>query len=243
MHMTSNATVPSTGRAGLGAALALITGAVLTTMLITLVYGLTMEYGDTGQPAAETAIGAVGDWAPGIAIAAVPVLIALLLARRTPRQRMITVASCVVAGLLVAGVPAAAMLGAHEKYQRYPAAPVCTDGFSAGPAVPVTRAAQTAFERISHPAPFGGGGSSGVDGCATQLMARHDVDVRAHYQGTLPAEGWRVVTDDVEMLRAVRGRQTFELTQDGSTWWVWIGPSDSSGAGLGEGVVGPHAGG
>jgi hypothetical protein len=104
----------------------------------------------------------------------------------------------------------------------------------------VTRAAQRGFESIDHPGPFGGGGSSGVDGCSTQVMARDHVDVRGHYRTALPANGWRVVTDDTEVLRALHGRQAFELTRDDSGWWVWIGPSRLQERPLPEGVVGPR---
>ena len=88
-----------------------------------------------------------------------------------------------------------AAVGVEQKLGRYPASPHCTAEFTTGPAVPVVRAAQAAFEELDHPGPFGGGGSSGVDGCSSEVMVADGVDPRPAYRRTLAAHGWAIESD------------------------------------------------
>jgi len=141
----------------------------------------------------------------------------------------------------VAGVPAAALLGVRAKFDGYPSTPDCTDGFTTGPAAPVVRAAQAAFEEIDHPGPFSGGGSSGVDGCSSQVMVRDGADVAGAYRVALERAGWQFSPTAAGRIRAVKGPQAFELTGDSDEWWVWIGPATLHERPLREGQVGPRS--
>ena len=107
-----------------------------------------------------------------------------------------TVTSVVVVGATLVAVPGGAVLGVRQKFDRYPDLPSCTAGFRAGPALPVVRAAQAGFAELDHPGPFSGGGSSGVDGCSSQLMVDARVDVPAVYRQTLIEAGWRIGHDE-----------------------------------------------
>jgi len=222
-------TKTSRGVAGL-----LLLAALLGGLAVTVAYGFSVEYADTAATALETAIRTVGDWWFTIAIVAVPAALAALL-RRTTR---VVLAAVLVVGLTVLGVGAGAVLGAQEKYERYPATPNCTAELDRGPAMPVTQAAQRAYESIEHPAPFSGGGSSGVDGCSSQLMVRDD-DPTDHYRSALPGAGWKIVSDTDLMLRAEHDDEAFELTQDEfGDWTVWIGPRDLASPDTHNGRVG-----
>ena len=222
------------------AALALVPTAVLTGLLLLVTYGLTTEYGDTGAGAATTAVGALRGGALGIALVAACATLTAVAARRSRGSRALTVAAAATVAVAVAGVPAAALLGVQAKFDRYPPTPDCTDGFTTGPAVPVVRAAQAAFEEIDHPGPFSGGGSSGVDGCSSQVMVPDGTDVAGAYRVALERAGWHVSPAAAGRLRAVKGSQAFELTGNSDEWWVWVGPATLRERPLRGGQVGPR---
>lgn len=119
-----------------------------------------------------------------------------------------------------------AVLGVHQKFDAYPGPAVVCQRVPDRPRRPVVRAAQARFAELDHPGPFSGGGSSGVDGCTSQLMVQEHVDVPASYRGTLIDNGWRISHDNPDLVAATKNGQRFEAShdQDGS-WWVWIGPA------------------
>ena len=208
-------------RTSRGAVALLLAAAALGGLTVLVAYGFATEYADTSAPAAETAVRSIGDWWFAVAVTAVPALVAAVV-RRTPA---VLVAGGVVVALTLLGVGAGAVLGAQQKYERYPATPNCTDEFDGGPAMAVTQAAQRAYESIEHPAPFSGGGSSGEVGCASELMVRGEEDPADHYRTALRDAGWTVTVDTDVVLRAEQREQAFELAQDaGGAWTVWIGP-------------------
>ncbi len=237
---------PSTGspsgsrRLTAAAALALVPTAALTGLLLTVTYGLTTEYGDTGASAATTAVRALRGGAVGIVLVAACAALTSVAARRSRGSRALTVAVAAMVAVAVAGVPAAALLGVQAKFDRYPPTPDCVDGFTTGPAAPVVRAAQAAFEQIDHPGPFSGGGSSGVDGCQSQVMVRDGTDVAGAYRVALERAGWQVSPTAAGRLRAEKGSLAFELTGDSDEWWVWVGPATLRERPLREGQVGPR---
>ena len=166
------------------------------------------------------------DWGIGVVLVVGFAGWVIAAARRSRGRRAITVTAAVAAAVTLVGVPAGAVLGVHQKFDTYADLPSCTDGFRTGPAVPVVRAAHAGFAELDHPGPFSGGGSSGADGCSTQLMLDEPVDVRALYRGTLVDNGWRISHDNSDLIAATKNGQEFEASrdQDGS-WWVWIGPA------------------
>ena len=200
---------------------------------------LSVEYADTGAPALVTAWDSVRAWFVGIPLTGVVALGAALTARGSQRQAALVAAGLVAATVL--GTAVAGVVGARVKYDRYPATPDCTDQFDGGPAMPVTRASQQAFEELDHPAPFSGGGSSGIDGCSSELMVRDGEDPTRHYRAALAAQGWTVVTDNDALLRAEKHGQAFDLTVDDvGMWTVWIGPEGLQQRSLEDGQVGPR---
>jgi hypothetical protein len=135
-----------------------------------------------------------------------------------------TVAAAITVTLTLVGVPAGAVLGVQHKFSRLPQLPSCAGGFTTGPAVPVARAAQIGFAELDHPGPFRGGGSSGVDGCSSELMLRGQVDVPAAYRPTLVDNGWRTSQNLPDLITATKDGQGFEAFREDGSWWVWIGP-------------------
>lgn len=220
------ATVPPRLRAG--AFIALAFTLVLAFMVVSISYGIAREYGDT--TAEETAVAgrALRDWAFGIVLVAGLAALVVGLGRRSRGRRGLTLAAVGALVVTTIGVPAVAVIGVHRKFDAYPVVPRCADGFSGGPAVPVVRAAQTAFGEIEHPGPFSGGGESGMAGCASQLMTREDVDVAAAYRDVLPTAGWRLGAVEPDLVEATRGGLRFTATRDGDgAWWVRIEPVGS----------------
>lgn len=219
--------------------LALAMGAAA--LLVTISYGLALEYGDTGAPDGTIALQSYRDWGIGVALVAGLSAAAAAVARRSRGRRALTVAATVVIAATFVGVPVGAVVGVHQKLDRYPDLPSCTGEFTGGPAAPVTRKAQAAFEELNHPGPFSGGGSSGVDGCTSQLMVPQSLDAPAAYEETLAANGWRAGEDRADLLVATKDGLAFELSrdQDGS-WWVWIGPDGLEVPPTEPGVVAPR---
>jgi hypothetical protein len=208
-------------------------------LLVSITFGFSVEYADTGAGALAVATSTLADWAMFLVVPGAFAVGALAVARRDTRLR-VTAIQAVVLALTTAGIAVSGVVGAAAKYERYPSVPNCTDGFTGGPAHHVVHAAQDAYDELDHPGPFSGGGSTGIDGCESQLMVRGDVDPAAAYRTELADFGWRIDDGPTDgALRAVRGDQAFELTRgDHDDWWVWIGPRDLSRRQLDEGQVG-----
>jgi hypothetical protein len=208
-------------------------------LLVTVTFGFSAEYADTGADAATLAASTLGDWAMFLVVPGLFAAAAIAVARRHARLRVLSVTALLLT-LTTAGVAGSGVLGAAAKYERYPSVPSCTDEFLGGPAYPVVHAAQDAYDELDHPGAFSGGENSGLDGCQSQLMVRGDGDVVGAYRDTLTDKGWRITAGaSGESLQAVRGDQAFELTHgDHGHWWVWIGPRDLPRRQLDEGQVG-----
>lgn len=207
--------------------LALAVTLLLAGLVVSISYAITREYGDTSAPDAAVAGRALRDWAVGVALVAGLAAIVVVTARRSRGRRVLTVAAVLVTAGTLLGVPAVAVVGVHQKFDAYPTVPQCTSEFTGGPAVPVVRAAQAAFEELEHPGPFSGGGESGVDGCASQLMVDDDADVVGAYRDALRVVGWRVGRVGPDRVEATRGGQRFTVVRDRhQAWWVRIGPAD-----------------
>ena len=204
----------------------LVLTVALASLVITVSYGLALEYGDTAATDARIAAQSLRDWGIGVVLVVGFAGWVIAAARRSRGRRALRVTAAVAVVVTLVGVPAGAVLGVHHKFDTYPDLPSCTHGFRTGPAVPVVRAAQAGFAELDHPGPFSGGGSSGLDGCSTQLMVHEHVDVPALYRGTLVDNGWRISHDEPDLVAATKNGQEFEASrdQDGS-WWVWIGPA------------------
>ena len=220
------ATVPPQLRAG--AFIALAFTLLLAFLVVSISYGMAREYGDTTADDTAVAGRALRDWGVGVVLVAGLAALVVGLGRRSRGRRGLTLAAVAALVVTTLGVPAVAVIGVHRKFDAYPAVPRCTDGFSGGPAVPVVRAAQAAFEEIEHPGPFSGGGESGMAGCASQLMTRDDVDVAGAYRDELPPAGWRLGAAEPDLVEATRGGLRFTATRDGDgAWWVRIAPVGS----------------
>lgn len=221
-----SAAVPPLRRVRPGAVVLVVLTVVLAFLVVTISYGLAREYGDTAATDASIAARSFRDWGVGIVLVVGFAAWAAAAARRSRGRRAMTVTAAVAVVSTLVGVPAGAAVGVRQKFDAYPALPSCTDAFRTGPAVPVTRAAQAGFAELDHPGPFSGGGSSGVDGCSSQLMVHEHVDVPGLYRGTLIDSGWQVSHDRPDLVAATKDGQGFEASrdQDGS-WWVWIGPA------------------
>jgi hypothetical protein len=215
----------------------LVVAALFGALTVSIAYGFAVDYGDTGAGRWGSAVDGLRWWWFGVAIVAVLALGALRMAFGSLLVRAAAVV--LVLGTLV-GTGAGAAIGTEHKLARYPAVPDCTDEFTSGPAVPVVRAAQAAYEELDHPGPFSGGGSSGVDGCSSELIVADGTDPRPAYRRTLSGQGWEVSADTGDALRAVRRGQAFELSGPDEGWWVWIGPDGLEEQGLEEGEVGPR---
>lgn len=218
----------------------LVLATLLGGLTVSVAYGFALEYGDTGMNRWQTALEGLRWWWFGVAIVAVLAFGALRLAWGSLLVRSAAVG--LVLGTIV-GTGAGAAIGAEQKLRRLPETPSCTDEFTSGPAVPVVRAAQSAFEQLDHPGPFTGGGSSGVDGCSSELVIPDGADPRPAYRLSLAEHRWAVERDAGGVLRAVRDGQAFELSGGAGGaggWTVWIGPANLEERLLEEGEVGPR---
>jgi hypothetical protein len=209
-----------------GAVVLLALTAALAFLVVNVSYGVALEYGDTAAADARIAARSFRDWGGGIVLVIGFAGWVVAAGRRSRGRRAMTVTAAVAVVVALIGVPAGAVLGVHQKFDRYADLPSCTDEFRSGPAVPVVRAAQDGFAGLDHPGPFSGGGSSGIDGCSTQLMVPEHVDVLIFYRDRLIDSGWRISHVERNLVAARKDGQEFEASrdQDGS-WWVWIGPA------------------
>jgi hypothetical protein len=200
---------------------------VLAFLVVSVSYGITREYGDTSASDLAVAGRALRDWALGVVLVAGLAALVVVTARRSRMRRALTTAAALAVTVTLLAVPAVAVIGVHQKLDAYPQVPRCTAGFTGGPAVPVVRAAQAAFDELEHPGPFSGGGESGIDGCASQLMVDADVDVATAYSDALRATGWQLGRVEPERVEATRDGQRFTASRDRhDAWWVRIGPAD-----------------
>ena len=198
----------------------------LAGLVVVISYGLALEYGDTGATGARIASQSLHDWGIGIVLVVGLAGWVVAAARGSHGRTALTVTAAVTVAVTLVGVPGGAVLGVQQKLEAYPDLPSCTNGFRSGPAVPVVRAAQAGFIELEHPGPFSGGGSSGIDGCSTQLMVPEDAAVPAAYRSTLIDHGWRISHDSADLVAARKNGQGFEASRDrDGSWWVWIGPA------------------
>lgn len=211
--------------------------AVTGALIVTIAYGLAVEYASTAAGPVGQAASSLGDLAILLVVPGLLAVAAITVARHGAR-RPVTYVAAVLLALTTVGIAGGGVLGAAAKYERYPSVPNCTDEFTGGPAYPVVHAAQDVYDELDHPGPFSGGGSTGLDGCESQLMVRGAVDPVEAYRTELTDNGWRVTEGaSGEFLRAVRGSQAFEITRgEHGGWWVWIGPRDLSRRQLEEGL-------
>jgi hypothetical protein len=194
-------------------------------LAIAISYGFNVEYADIADSDASIAARSFADWWIGLVVVFAFAAGAVAAARRSRGRRVMFGVAAVIAVVSVIGIPAGAVVGMHEKFDRYPDQPSCTSAFNGGgSAVPVVRAAQDRFVELDHPGPFSGSGASGVDGCAAELLVG-DAEVTATYRRTLVENGWRIDRYNRSLVSATKDGQAFEATQrtEGS-WWVWIGP-------------------
>ena len=219
------APAPPTARLRTAPVLLLAATVLVGLLVVAVSSALAREYADVRAEDTTVAVGALRDWAPGQLLVTVLGAFVALTARGSRGRRALTLAAASSVLLTLVAVPALAVVGVHRKYDAMPRVPACTQGFTGGPAVPVVRAAQDGFDELDHPGPFGGGGTSGLDGCTSQLMTRADVDVVAAYRRVLPAAGWRLGTVRPDRVAATRDglRFTASLDRD-EVWWVRVGP-------------------
>lgn len=207
-----------------GALVALGLTALLACLVVGISYSMAREYGDTAADDAAIALEALQAWGAGIVLVAGLATAVWWTARRSRGRRAMVGAAVATVALTTLSVPAVAVLAVHQKLEAFPRVPMCTAGFTSGPAVAVTRSAQRSFEELAHPGPFSGGGESGVQGCASELMVDEDVDVVAAYREVLPGAGWRVTRVEPGRVEASRGAEWFSAFRDQGAWWVRIGP-------------------
>jgi hypothetical protein len=221
---------PARPRVRWDAIVQLVLAAAGAGLAIAVSYGFNVEYADIADSEADIARRSFVDWWIGLVIVFAFAAGAVAAARRSRGRRMMAGMAAVIAVVSVIGIPAGAVLGMHEKLDRYPDQPSCTSGFNGGPAVPVLRAAQDGFVELDHPGPFTGTGASGADGCAAELLVGGDADVTAAYRRTLVENGWRIDRYDRRLVSATKDGQEFEATRRaGGSWWVWIGPEELRG--------------
>lgn len=212
-------------------------GVVVGGLVVSLVHGIAAEYADVAAPWPRQTGAALAFGGPFMAVAWGLLAVAFVRATAGSWVRPAAVALAVL-GLLA--MPVAQVAGVETKWDRYQAAPDCVGEFRSGPAAPVVRAAQAAYDEIEHPGRFGGGGSSGIDGCETGLSVRGDGDVLAAYRDQLPQLGWTVTADSADLLRAERGGQEIEVRPDAEGARIWIGPAGLRPRDLEEGEVAPR---
>lgn len=218
--------------------LLLVLGAVMGALVVSVVYGIAAEYADVAAPWPRQAGAALAFGGPFMAVAWGLLAVSFI---RATAGSWVRPAAVVLAVLGLLAMPIAQVLGVETKWDRYEAAPDCVDEFRSGPAVPVVQAAQAAYEEIKHPGRFGGGGSSGIDGCETGVSVRGGGDVLAAYRDQLPQLGWTVTADSDDLLRAERDGQEIEVRPDAQGARIWIGPAGlRPRADLEEGEVAPR---
>lgn len=232
----SSPAAPARRGAGLPATVLAVT-IVVAALLVLLASGLAREYGDTSAPDIELARRAVREWALGILVVGGLAVLVAVTARKARGRRAFTLGAGATVALTLLAVPVLTVVAVHRKFDAYPVVPSCARGFTSGPAVPVVRAAQDAFEEIEHPGPFSGGGESGVDGCASLLMVRGEVDVAAAYRRALPAAGWRLGPVEPGLVKATRGELRFRASRIGDeAWEVAIRPAGRVAPSVMEGI-------
>jgi hypothetical protein len=230
IQTTDPSSLPTRPRIRWDAIVQLALAAAGAGLAIAISYGFNVEYADIADSDASIAARSFADWWIGLVIVFAFAAGSVAAARRSRGRRVMVGVAAVIAAVSVIGIPAGAVLGMHEKLDRYPDQPSCTSGFNGSPAARVVRAAQDSFVALDHPSPFSGTGASGVDGCAAELLAGGDADVPAAYQRTLVTNGWQIDRYDRSFVSAAKEGQEFEATRrTGGSWWVWIGPAGLGG--------------
>lgn len=218
---------PGSGRRATGWVLLAVTVG-LAALLVGVAHGLAREYADPVASASRLALDSWRSWGLGLALVGAAATGTVAASRGVRSSR--TVGGLALAALVVAivGVPVGTVVGAQQRRAALPVVPSCTAGFTSGPAVPVVRAAQRTFDSLRHPGAFTGGGSSGVDGCSSELVVAPDVDVVAAYRASLSEAGWRLGPSRRDRLAATRDGQAVVVEREAGVWTVWAGPQTSA---------------
>lgn len=204
----------------------LVLAAVVGAGTALLVAGFLTEYGTTSGSRLEGATDAV-------AMGLLPLLVgwalagaALAAGRRSPwlRRASLLVALVSVVGLMVGGAQAAV-----AKYDRFPTSPTCDPLGFAAPIKAMLERVQEAGAELEHPDRFGGGGSTGYDGCTDHLLNVTFDEAADHYRRELPARRWVITSHAASPLTARRGDLVFVLSgRRHGEISVHIGPTPSA---------------
>jgi hypothetical protein len=209
---------------GAVAATVLASETVVAVLVVGAHYAFTAEYGDVTDSTLEAMASGLATGVGGVGL--VVVATAGLVALSVSVRRWMRLVAVLVPVLMVLGMAAATPAALQRKLEvQYDAIPQCVSGEDMGPGPGTTaeQESQQAFDSIEHVGDFGGGGSSGVGGCARSFVLTEDVDVLGHYRAALPRAGWRVVEDDDRHLRAEREGMAFEVVTCDRGGVVWAG--------------------
>ncbi len=204
--------------------------AALAGLAVVLHYGLTAEYGDVTDSAAEAWRDAfvTGTGLLAVLVVGVVAVVAAVATRRPGWRALALSLPVVMAVAMLAATPLALR---HKLETQYDTAPRCVpqDDGGAGRGSRAARDSQRAFDSIDHVGYFGRGGASGVAGCDRLLVLTEQVDVLAHYRSALAAAGWRVVESRDDALRAERAGMAFVVSVCGRGGSVWAGERSAAG--------------
>lgn len=209
--------------------LVLVEGA-LAVLGVLVHYGFTAEYGDVTASALEEFRWGFPSGIGGLALVIVGTA-AMITAWVSPRGWLRAIA-LVIPVLLVTGMYAVTPAALAKKLDdQYSASPRCVTGEdpTEGPGAEAAFESQRAFDSIGHVGHFGGGGSSGVGGCARAFVLTEDVDVLQHYRAALFEAGWAITESDGQHLRARREAMAFEVLLCDHGGAVWAGRDDLAG--------------
>lgn len=191
--------------AGLAIALALVVGV----LAVGVVYAFEQMYGDLETSGAwqglQFGLGAV------VAVAVLATAAGLLLRSRVGVAVAVALVLLTASGVAVAGDWGVRAKAARMAVQNRVPTCLMTAEDGASPAdVTSTRRLQDAFDALDHPAPFGGGASSGVF-CESALQTRDWPRAADFYRRELPASGWDLTSDTPQRLVAVSGDLTLTV--------------------------------
>ncbi|HEX6246410.1 MAG TPA: hypothetical protein VFZ64_00950 [Nocardioidaceae bacterium] len=186
--------------------LVLATGLGALTAL--LVSGFLTEYGTTSGSWAEGALDGLRSGA--VSVVLVGILAGTAFALAGPSMRGRRLAPAVVLGTVLALLAGGAQ-AAMAKYDTLPVVPSCDAQEFAPPIEEMLTRVEEAFAELDHPDRFGGGGSTGVDGCETGLLNVTYAEAASHYRDELRRAGWTIGRDEATLLQARRGDLVFTL--------------------------------
>lgn len=180
----------------------LVLAAGLGTLTALVVSGFLTEYGTTSGSWTEGALD--GLRAGAVSLVFVALLAGSAFALGGPSRRARPLAVAVVVGTVLALLGGGAQ-AALAKYDTLAVVQSCDARDFATPIEEMLTRVEKAFAELDHPDRFGGGGSSGVDGCETGLLNVTYPAAAAHYRDELPRAGWTIDRDDASRLQAHRG--------------------------------------